>query len=108
MTAKMFGISAGRSYYAMFHAASAALAAEGLKFRSHGAVIGEFGRLFAKTGRLRAELHGWLIEASEVRMESDYWAPEPVSADAAEAQLKQAEEFVRTVEEFLRVQAQQK
>jgi len=97
----MFGISAGRSYYAMFHAASAALAAEGLKFRSHSAVIGEFGRVFAKTGRLPAELHGWLIEASEVRMESDYWAPEPVPAEAAQIQLERAEKFVSVVEEFL-------
>jgi uncharacterized protein (UPF0332 family) len=36
----------------MFYLAEAFLDGEGLAFSSHSAVIGEFGRIFAKSGRI--------------------------------------------------------
>jgi uncharacterized protein (UPF0332 family) len=52
-----------RAYYAMFFVAAAFLDTEGLAFSSHAAVIGEFGRVFAKSGRIPAEFHRFLLEA---------------------------------------------
>jgi hypothetical protein len=37
-------------------------------------VIGEFGRIFAKSGRIPAEFHRYLMEASEERLGGDYEA----------------------------------
>jgi uncharacterized protein (UPF0332 family) len=44
-----------RAYYTMFYLAEAFLDGEGLAFSSHSAVIGEFGRIFAKSGRIPSE-----------------------------------------------------
>jgi len=64
--------AASRAYYAMFYAAEALLLGEGLNFSSHAAVIGAFGKHFAKTGRLPAELHRHLREAFDQRTLGDY------------------------------------
>lgn len=48
--------AASRAYYTMFYVAEAFLIAECLAFSSHGAVISAFGREFAKTGRVPAQL----------------------------------------------------
>ena len=39
-----------RGYYAMFYVAEALLLARGLAFSKHSAVIGAFGKEFARTG----------------------------------------------------------
>ena len=46
--------AASRAYYAMFYIAEAFLEGEGMSFSSHAAVIGAFGREFARTGRVPA------------------------------------------------------
>jgi len=46
-----------RAYYAMFTATRALLAAEGLTFSSHAAVVAGFGRMFAKPERLDRKFH---------------------------------------------------
>lgn len=46
--------AASRAYYGCFYVAEALLPDEGLSFSSHGSVIGEYGRLFARTERLGA------------------------------------------------------
>lgn len=61
-----------RAYYSMFYVAEALLEGEGLRFRSHSAVIAEFGRLFAKTSRMPVEFHRAMIEAQEDRLGGDY------------------------------------
>jgi uncharacterized protein (UPF0332 family) len=43
-------MAAAEAYYAMFHAATAALAELGQGYSKHSAVISAFGREFAKTG----------------------------------------------------------
>src|SRR5207237_803462 len=65
-------IAASRGYYAMFYAAEALLYTRGLEFKSHKAVISNFGREFAKSGQIDAALHRHLIEAERVRHAGDY------------------------------------
>jgi len=56
----------------MFYLAEAFLDREGLTLTSHAVVIGELGRIFAKSGPIPAESHRYLIEASEERLGGEY------------------------------------
>jgi uncharacterized protein (UPF0332 family) len=95
--------AADRAYYAMFYAAEALLAEHDLAYSSHGAVHGAFGRLFAKAGKLDRELHGWFIQAFEARQLATYGADASAASDVARVRIRidRAEEFVRTIREFL-------
>ena len=59
------GYAAARAY-AMFYIAEAFLDGEGMSFSKHSAVIGAFGREFARTGRVPAEFHRFLIDAQDL------------------------------------------
>lgn len=61
------GYAASRAYYAMFYLAQAFLEGEGLAFSRHSAVIAAFGQHFARTGRVPAHYHKYLIEAQALR-----------------------------------------
>jgi len=91
-------VAVSRAYYAMFYCASALLEGEGLRFSSHSAVIGGFGKQFAKTGRMPPELHRALISAEKLRLEADYLVGEVVSVEEAREQVARAEQFVAAAE----------
>jgi uncharacterized protein (UPF0332 family) len=59
--------AASRAYYAMLYVAEALLAHLGQSYSSHAAAIGAYGREYAKTGKLDARFHRWLIEAQNLR-----------------------------------------
>jgi uncharacterized protein (UPF0332 family) len=86
--------AASRAYYAMFYIAEAFLAAEGLTFSKHSAVIAAFGREFAKTQRISPNFHRFLIEAQELRTTGDYGQFNAVTVDQATEQIHQAEAFL--------------
>jgi uncharacterized protein (UPF0332 family) len=84
-----------RAYYAIFHTAEALLAARGLDYSSHHAVIAAYGREFARTGALDPEYHRRLRLAFEERQGADYGlTTPPTHAEAAEI-LNWAEEFLQ-------------
>ena len=90
-------ISVSRSYYAMFYAAEALLVAEGLRFKSHRAVVAAFGERFAKTARLDPALHRDLVEAFRQRQVADYEATVRIPRDNATDLLARADKFVSAV-----------
>jgi uncharacterized protein (UPF0332 family) len=94
------GFAAARAYYAMFYVAEALLLGEGVAFSSHAAVQAAFGERFAKTGRLPAEFHRYLIRGLEVRQVADYSTAPVGEAEAAE-QIVRAERFVALGEDLL-------
>lgn len=94
--------AASRAYYAMFYAAEALLAAKGLDFSSHSAVIGAFGREYAKPGLLDPKLHRYLIAMQEARLIGDYGDISATPPQAAAHLLEQAEEFVQAADQFLK------
>lgn len=61
-----------RAYYAMVHAASALLAADGERAGSHGRLIARLGERFAKPGRISREHHRAMIASYELRRTADY------------------------------------
>lgn len=92
--------AASRAYYAMFYVASAFLLGEGLSFSKHSTVVAKFGQHFAKTGRVPAEFHHYLIEGMEARHIGDYGI-KPIDKAKATVQITHAEQFLELAERFL-------
>lgn len=84
----------GRCYYAMFHAASAILLDKDVKRHSHQGLISAFGQIFIKPGYIDAKFHKYLIEAFDLRQESDYQPTADISEKQAGKLLERAKEFV--------------
>jgi len=95
------GFAAARAYYAMFYVAQAFLEGEGLSYSKHSEVIGAFGLHFAKPGHLPRELHRYLRDAQDVRLEADYDYVETVTAERAVQQIQRAVTFLEVAEQRL-------
>ena len=93
--------AANRLYYAMCHAARAALLSAGQSAEGkHGTIIARFGRRFCKDGPLPAALGRAINEAQRLRSKGDYGAETPAMADVG-AYVAKAEEFVAAVKGIL-------
>jgi uncharacterized protein (UPF0332 family) len=88
------GAAVSRAYYAMFHAATAALLHQGIERYSHQGIISAFGQTFAKSGRLDPGLHRYLKEVFDLRQESDYQPKVRLIDAKAQEVLGWAREFV--------------
>ena len=96
-----FGFGASRAYYAMFYVAEALLADLGLSYSSHSAVIAAIGREFAKSGKMEARFHRWLIDAQDVRNIGDYGVGVEVPEEKAKVVCEWAEKFIGAAEMYL-------
>ena len=85
----------------MFYVAQAILLEEKVSFSKHSAVISEFGRRFAKTGRVPREYHRYLIEGQDSRNIGDYDTGPGLSAGQATEQIHRADEFLGLGERML-------
>lgn len=92
-----------RAYYAMFYAAHAALAHQGVEVASskHGIVVGRFGQHLVKTRLLPRSVGASLNQMLELRQRADYGGTAVTHIDA-ERGLSQAEAFVAAVERLVR------
>ena len=84
----------GRAYYAMFHAATAALLAKDIERTSHHAIISAFGEFIVKPGLVDEKFHRYIIEAFTLRNDCDYLAPFEADESQAATTLQRAKEFV--------------
>jgi len=101
-TNEKFKDSVSRSYYAMFSATRALLATKGLDSSEHSGIISLFNQNFIKTEILDKDLGRLLVEAKDLREDSDYEDFIIVSRDEAEEQLKEAEKFIHNIEAYLK------
>jgi uncharacterized protein (UPF0332 family) len=83
-----------RIYYAMFHAATAALLARGIRRRSHHAMLAAFGQNFIKTGEVDERFYRDLRAAFERRQQADYEAIIEIDRQAVARLCEQAIDFV--------------
>ncbi len=83
-----------RIYYAMFHGATAALLARGIRRRSHHAILAAFGQSFIQTRELDERLYRDLRAAFERRQQADYEAIVDIDRQAAAQLRERAIEFV--------------
>ena len=95
------GYAAARAYYAMFYIAEAFLDGEGMSFSKHSAVIGAFGREFARTGRVPAEFHRFLIDAQDLRNSGDYGGIDTVTVEQAAELINCAEQFIELAQNLI-------
>ena len=83
-----------RSYYAMFYAGLALLAARLLGTSKHSGVLSLFGKHFVKTGLFSAEAGQHLHHAFDLRQKSDYREDFDPTREQAEEILVHAETFL--------------
>lgn len=86
--------AASRAYYSMFYITSAFLLDKGLSFSRHSAVIGAFGREFARKSQEFREFHKGIVNAQDLRTRSDYDLDSDVSIADVEKQIAIAEKFI--------------
>jgi len=96
-----FADSISRSYYAIFQAARALLAAEQLESRKHSGVIALFNRHFVKTGKIDKQFGVVLKDARRSREMADYSDLAEFVREDAEDQLRDAEMFIQAVAKLL-------
>ncbi len=94
--------AASRAYYAIFYVAEALLLERGLSFSSHTAVIGAFGREFAKESVLDQKYHRYLIDAQDLRNIGDYAIGQEIAEDQVNLMCGWAEDFLRAARQFLK------
>lgn len=97
----MYDTSANRSYYAIFHAARAVLALDGLDFKKHSGVISNFQMRYIKTGVFDKQLSNIIKSAFSLRTESDYEDFYIVAKADVENQAEEAELFYRVVSQYI-------
>ena len=90
--------SIGRSYYAMF------TAVEGQDFSKHAGVIAYFQKEYVKTGKFDKKYSKYISQAFQIRNNTDYADFFLVSLQDAKEQYDRAEEFVKVIEEFLKME----
>jgi uncharacterized protein (UPF0332 family) len=89
-----------RAYYAMFHAATAALLHYNIKRGSHSGIIAAFGEHICKQNLLDVKFHKYFREAFDLRLESDYQPVVRIDEQLAQTTLDNAIEFVNACKDL--------
>lgn len=98
---EMYDTSANRSYYAIFHAARAVLALEGLDFKKHSGVISNFQMRYIKTGIFDKSLSNIIKSAFSLRTDSDYEDFYVIAKADVENQVREAEIFYNAINRYI-------
>lgn len=98
---RYYAQSLNRSYYTIFHAARALFALDKFESKTHAGVITFFTEKYVLTGKIEKKYSKILTFAEKVRVKSDYMDFFVASKEQAEAQIKNAEEFLTMAENYL-------
>ncbi|GAF85221.1 unnamed protein product [marine sediment metagenome] len=90
-----------RAYYAVLHAAKAALATKDIEPVSHNAVKRMFGLHLIKTGEIEKDFARILTAEQEDREIGDYDIYIEINQDRALKRVTDAEKFVQRIEKYL-------
>ena len=88
-------IALGRAYYAIFHAATAALMERGIERGSHHGILAAFGQFLVKLGHVPKRLQSYFRDAFDARGDSDYSPSPSVGAEQVRTHIERAREFVQ-------------
>lgn len=89
------------AYYAIFHAARAALINKRLNPITHKGVKSMFALHFVKTGLVEKEYQKILVDAKELREDSDYEEKAIITQEKAEKVVADAQRFIERIEQLL-------
>lgn len=90
-----------KAYYAMFYAAQALLASQGIEVVKHSAVEAAIGFHFAKTGRLDPKYHRMLMSARTLREMADYDLDEEIAEETASLKVDEGRAFLEAIRAIL-------
>ncbi len=90
-----------RAYYAMFHAARAALSLEESFPRTHSGLVSDFGSKLVRTGKLPRDLGVSLSEAKSIRELADYALKPEITQEDAKHIVEVAKQFVRQLSKYV-------
>ena len=93
--------AANRSYYCIFHSMRAVLALDGFDTKKHSGIISYFRQNYIKTGKFEPHFSDIIGSAFSVRNNSDYVDFYIVQKADVIAQIKNAQLFLETVENYL-------
>jgi len=96
-----YASAVNRAYYAIFYAANALLATQGLARSKHSGVIAAFRQHFVKPGLIEAEYSRVYERVMDNRHVSDYEIEVAVEPRIAINDLRDAQRFVDRVETYL-------
>lgn len=99
---KLTDDAVSRAYYAVFHSARAALKTKGIETKTHQGLITQFALHLVKSGLLETEYGDILRQQKEDRETGDYEPFVSFSLEEAEKRVKDAEQFVRRIQKFLK------
>lgn len=92
-----------RSYYTVFHVASALLLWHDQERAKHSGVHSAFGEMFIKTGKIEPEFGQLYTLARRLRETHEYeFDAEPLTEARAQKSVSDAERFVARMERYLR------
>lgn len=97
----LYDVAVSRAYYAMFYAATALLASQGISRSKHSGVRAAFGEYFVKTGLIELEYAKMLGYAFDSRLDSDYNVHLAAEQSLAEEVFHDAQRFVDRAEQYL-------
>lgn len=93
--------SVSRAYYAILHAAKAALFVHDVAATSHAAVRRLFGQHLINTGEIERQWSSHLGESFDDRLAADYDAGTVFSSEEAQRECQRTREFVERIQRYL-------
>ena len=90
-----------RAYYAILHAAKAALHVHDVAAESHAAVRRMFGLHLVKPGEIEAKWSAFLVESLDDRLAADYDVETTFSREDARSECRRSREFFSRVRRYL-------
>jgi uncharacterized protein (UPF0332 family) len=98
-----FTASVSRSYYAMYHAAQAALINENIEAYTHSGVNVQFQKTFIKTGKFPVTFGKAFSKILDQRLKSDYEIGFKAFLDDARHTYQEASAFIDAIRDFLKI-----
>jgi uncharacterized protein len=90
-----------RAYYAILHAAKAALHVHDVVAESHAAVRRMFGLHLVRPKEIEPEWSAYLVESLDDRLAADYDVETSFSKEDARGECRRSREFLRRVRRYL-------
>ena len=98
-----FDDSVSRSYYAVFHAISAALYSKELSYSTHSQVIGAFNREFVKNGIFPSSFTKMIKRMFNECQTGDYDFDSCIDEETARESLENAATIISGIERYLEI-----
>jgi len=92
---------ANRSYYCIFNAMRAVLALDKFDSKRHSGIIDNFRKNYIKTGIFPKDFSNFVVDAFDIRLESDYEDFYIVSKSKVNSQVEHAKTLLEAVEKYV-------